>query len=186
MFFNNNTMKKIFAKLKNIKNDKDEDKKDKNKKISIKKDSKELQQEMLDRRISNIPDDIKFDKNQIKRLSQKIKTSIFDKNQCAIWEGYFSSSKGEVHILFYHRKKKLLLHRLLYMNFVGDLGDNENVKTNCKNGTCCNVNHMIKYEYKNANRDFVDNYRPLLGVTGSDLQLLTLPLQIAAMTACIH
>ena len=49
------------------------------------------------------------------------------------------------------RKNKVILHRLLYENFVDTLSDKHYVKFSCeKNGSlknCCNINHMTKHEY---------------------------------------
>ena len=52
------------------------------------------------------------------------------------------------YVNFYFRKKKVALHRLLYINFIGHLDDDEYLKFNCENkGKCCNVHHMNKFKY---------------------------------------
>ena len=89
-------------------------------------------------------------------ISHKINKSIFDENVCSIWTVYITNtnntSKG-MYVNFYFRKKKVALHRLLYCNFVGDLGDDEYLKYNCVNkGKCCNIHHMNKFKY-NTNED---------------------------------
>ena len=43
----------------------------------------------------------------------------------------------------------MALHRLLYINFIGNLHDNSYLQFTCKNkGACCNINH-IKIKRKN-------------------------------------
>ena len=51
-----------------------------------------------------------------------------------------------IYINFYFNKKKIALHRLLYINYVEDVSPNEYIKFLCDNkGKCCNINHMKKY-----------------------------------------
>ena len=65
-----------------------------------------------------------------------------------------------MYINFYFRGKKIALHRLLYINFIGNLDDDEYIKFSCTNkGKCCNLNHLIKYKYvnnKQKNKDSDD------------------------------
>ncbi|AYV75927.1 MAG: hypothetical protein Terrestrivirus3_196 [Terrestrivirus sp.] len=112
--------------------------------------------ELVNKQIRNIPTNKKLQLSDIKRISHKINKSIFDENVCSIWTGYITNtnntSKG-MYVNFYFRKKKVALHRLLYCNFVGDLGDDEYLKYNCVNkGKCCNIHHMNKFKY-NTNED---------------------------------
>ena len=109
--------------------------------------------ELLKKQIVGIPSDKKLNYNDIKRISKFIKSSIFDKKKCSIWDGYITNennnSKG-TYINFYFNKKKIALHRLLYINYIGILSDNEYLKFTCENkGKCCNINHMKKYIYNN-------------------------------------
>jgi len=40
------------------------------------------------------------------------------------------------------------LHRLLYINYVGELDDDEYIKYVCMNkGRCCNIHHIKKFKY---------------------------------------
>ena len=49
------------------------------------------------------------------------------------------------YINFYYNGKKFALHRLLYINYIGELNDSEYIKFNCSNkGKCCNINHFYK------------------------------------------
>lgn len=87
---------------------------------------------------------------------------MFDEEQCCMWNGYITNSNNSkgTYINFYFKKRKAALHRLLYMNFVGDLNDDEYLKFNCENkGKCCNINHLAKYKYKT--KDEIDNTKDL-------------------------
>lgn len=107
--------------------------------------------ELLKKQINGIPSDKKLNYNDIKRISKFIKSSIFDINKCSIWEGYVTNGNNNfkgIYINFYFNKKKMALHRLLYINYMGILSDNEYLKFSCENkGRCCNINHMKKYSY---------------------------------------
>ena len=49
------------------------------------------------------------------------------------------------YINFYFNGKKHALHRLLYINYIGELLDSEYIKFKCSNkGKCCNINHFYK------------------------------------------
>lgn len=88
------------------------------------------------------------------RVSKYISSSIFDDDNCCIWDGYVTNAKNTkkgTYINFFFRNKKVALHRLLYENFVGPLGDDYYLKFSCdgqeNRGRCCNVKHMMKYKY---------------------------------------
>lgn len=89
----------------------------------------------------------KLSYNDLKRISKNLLGSIFT-NDCSIWNGYITIVKNDdknAYINFYYNGKKYALHRLLYINFIGDLGDNEYIKFKCNNkGKCCNINHFYK------------------------------------------
>jgi len=111
----------------------------------------DLLNELLKKQIKTVPTDKKFRYNDLKRLCKYIKTSIFDENICTLWDGYITNvnnaSKG-VYINFYFKGKKNALHRLLYINFVGNLLNNEYLKFSCQNkGKCCNIKHLKKFTY---------------------------------------
>jgi hypothetical protein len=93
--------------------------------------------------------------NDLHRIVQQTEGSIFDENECCLWKGYVTNLKNKrkgTYVNFYFKdKKKVALHRLLYANFKGTVGKNDYIKYSCQNkGKCCNVNHMVKFEY-NAN-----------------------------------
>ncbi len=108
--------------------------------------------ELLNKQLQNVPNDKKLQYGDIKRLSKYLEGDIFnDQGVCAQFCGYVTNSnepsKG-VYINFYFLGKKYILHRLLYANFVGELGDDEYLKFTCPNkGRCCNVNHLKKFKY---------------------------------------
>ncbi|QKF93819.1 hypothetical protein QKU48_gp0361 [Fadolivirus algeromassiliense] len=110
-----------------------------------------LLSEMLRRQLKNVPADKKLKYNDLKRLCKYINSNIFDESTCCLWNGYITNIKNEskgVYINFYFRGKKAALHRLLYINFVGELTDDEYLKFSCENkGKCCNIAHLNKFKY---------------------------------------
>lgn len=111
-----------------------------------------LFKELLSKQIENIEPEKKLLFADMRRICKYIKTSIFDQKICCIWNGYITNmnncTKG-TYINFYFKKKKKALHRLLYINFVGPLTDNEYLKFSCGNkGYCCNIHHLNKFYYK--------------------------------------
>jgi hypothetical protein len=91
------------------------------------------------------------------RITKYIESSVFDENKCCMWDGYITNAKNAkkgTYINFFFRNKKVALHRLLYENFIGSLGDDYYLKFSCDDGDnkgkCCNVNHMIKYKYNSS------------------------------------
>lgn len=110
--------------------------------------------ELKRKQLPSCPQSKMFRTGDIQRIVQHTSTSIFDKEKCAIWTGYVTNlqnKKKGTYINFYFRnKKKVALHRLLYANFKGIINSNEYIKYSCSNkGMCCNINHMIKFEYNN-------------------------------------
>ena len=105
----------------------------------------------LDDKVSSIPSNKKLYIHDMKRICKNLNKSIFNKDECCIWNGYITNlnktNKG-TYVNFYFRNKKTALHRLLYINYVDDLSSDEYIKFNCDNkGACCNVNHLKKYVY---------------------------------------
>ncbi len=103
--------------------------------------------ELINNQIKTLPNDKKLLYNDLKRICKYIKTSIFT-NECSLWYGYITIIKNDdkkSYINFYYAGKKYALHRLLYLNFKGELNDSEYIKFNCINkGKCCNINHFYK------------------------------------------
>lgn len=119
------------------------------------KNSNEIFKELIKRQLPDVPTQWKLNINDMKRICKYISTSIFDENNCCLWNGYITninnSNKG-TYVNFYFRNKKVALHRLLYSNFVAPLDSSEYLKFNCENkGICCNINHYEKYKYSKNN-----------------------------------
>jgi hypothetical protein len=111
--------------------------------------------ELLSHQLKKVDTCKKLTYSDMVRVSKYLKKSIFN-NECVLWEGYITNymnkSKG-IYVNFYFRQKKYALHRLLYLNFIGPLDDDEYLKFTCNNkGICCNINHIMKInniEHKN-------------------------------------
>ncbi len=111
-----------------------------------------LCKELINNQLSDVDKNLKMSLRDIIRLSKHLDKSIFDENECSIWEGYITHNRpndhGTPYVNFYFKNKKVNLHRLLYVNFKGPLQKNEYIKFICDNrGTCCNINHLIKFKY---------------------------------------
>jgi len=107
--------------------------------------------EMINKQLKNISTENRLHLSDIKRISQRTNTSLFDPVECSLWNGYITNTSNPnkgIYINFYFRNKKVALHRLLYANFVESLGSHEYIRFTCKNqGKCCNVNHMEKHKF---------------------------------------
>ncbi len=104
--------------------------------------------ELLSKQLNKIDKSKKLDYRDIVRLRKHIDKSIFNKDECVLWKGYITNlnkkEKG-AYINFFYKKKKYALHRLLYINYIGLLYDDEYLKFTCDNkGCCCNINHLTK------------------------------------------
>lgn len=110
--------------------------------------------ELISKQRNKIPSDKKLQYNDLRRISKYISNSIFDEQKCCIWNGYITNTKNKnkgTYVNFYFRNKKMALHRLLYVNFVDSLSEDEYLKFSCENrGSCCNIYHMKKFKYNNA------------------------------------
>jgi len=118
--------------------------------------SNDFLKELLINQIKNIDSNKKLNYGDIKRISKFLTSSIFSENTCSIWNGYVTNEKNQskgTYINFYYNKKKIALHRLLYINYIGEISNKEYIRFVCDNkGKCCNINHMKKYSY---NRNFI-------------------------------
>jgi hypothetical protein len=83
------------------------------------------------------------------RISENVMVSIFS-DKCCLWEGYITNennAKKGTYINFYFCTRKVALHRLLYINFIDDIGADQYLKYSCDNkGKCCNPTHLVKFE----------------------------------------
>lgn len=113
--------------------------------------------EMIKNQNKNGNLDDKLYLSDMKRISENIDNSLFDKDNCSIWNGSKIKKKDNkgYYINFYFNKKKMSLHRILYKNYNNNLKKNEYLKFTCKNkGICCNVNHITKI---NKNKNYENN-----------------------------
>src|SRR5579872_633144 len=128
-----------------------------------KKKQMERERELKAKQLQNISPSRKLRPNDIHRIVQHTDNSIFDEEKCCLWTGYITNLKNKrkcTYINFYFKdKKKVALHRLLFANFKGDISNKDYIKYSCSNkGKCCNVNHMVKFEYNsNENEDNIDS-----------------------------
>lgn len=132
---------------------KQEDTEDTNKIIDFK--SNDFLKELLLNQLKNINPNKKLNYGDMKRISKFLTNSIFHDTACSLWNGYVTNEKNQTkgtYINFYFNKKKIALHRLLYINYIGEISNKEYIRFTCDNkGKCCNINHMKKYSY---NRNF--------------------------------
>ena len=152
--------------------------------------------ELIDNQLKDIDLTKKLLYNDLKRISNYVVTSLFD-TECCLWKGYITTinndkskyihidptllgiqsveSKQEpnndnhyAYINFFHNKKKFSLHRLLYINYIGDLNKSEYIKFSCNNkGKCCNINHFSKVNEDNIvikNIDFENNKKNIKNI----------------------
>jgi hypothetical protein len=129
---------------------------------NTKKKQLEHERELKMRQLKDVDHDKKLRASDIHRIAQRTDTSIFDEDECCLWTGYVTNMKNKkkgIYINFYFKnKKKVALHRLLYANFKGQIRNSEYVKYSCPNkGICCNINHMVKFEYNESDTESSDN-----------------------------
>jgi hypothetical protein len=127
-----------------------------------KKVQMERERELKRKQLPNVSPSKRLRPNDIHRIVQHTDNSIFDDDNCCLWTGYITNLKNKrkgTYINFYFRdKKKVALHRLLYANFKGVISNNEYIKYSCQNkGKCCNINHMVIFEYNSNDIDKEDS-----------------------------
>jgi hypothetical protein len=106
---------------------------------------------LLSKQLKDIAKAKKLEYADLKRICEYIKGNIFDEKECCLWHGYITNLEKEtkgIYINFYFHGKKVALHRLLYINFIGILRDDEYIKFGCINrGKCCTISHLVKCKY---------------------------------------
>ena len=115
--------------------------------------------ELLDKQLKDVVLNKKLIYKDFVRILKNINSSLFCKDFCCIWTGYvvIDEKDKSSYINFYFKQKKVSLHRLLYINFVEPLQDNEYIKFSCRNrGKCCNINHMIKMSKEEKDKEKED------------------------------
>jgi hypothetical protein len=120
-------------------------------------DNSVLLKELIKKQVKTVPSNKKLTYSDLKRIVKYIGTSMFDNDDCCMWNGYVTNSKPDknhkgAYVNFYFKRKKVALHRLLYTNFKENIDDSDYLKYTCDNkGSCCNINHMVKFVYSTKN-----------------------------------
>ena len=111
------------------------------------------------------------------RLLKNIDYSIFNNTECILWKGYLTKCNNQksCYINFYLKKRKLALHRILYINYIDDLDDKHYLKYTCKNsGKCCNLNHIIKvYDNVDDNKFKQSDISDISNVNISNINIIS-------------
>jgi|SaaInlStandDraft_5_1057022.scaffolds.fasta_scaffold02377_3 hypothetical protein len=109
----------------------------------------------------------KLEYNDLKKISNKLDKSIFEKDTCSLWNGSYIEINENIYINFYYNGKKKSIQRLLYENYIGDNLNSQYINYLCLNkGLCCNINHFnikkkkeqtVKKSNKKKNKDENNN-----------------------------
>lgn len=98
--------------------------------------------ELLNKQRKDIQNN-KLEYNDLKRISNKLDKSIFEKDTCSLWNGTYIEINENIYINFYYNGKKKSIQRLLYENYIGDDLNSQYINYLCPNkGLCCNINHF--------------------------------------------
>jgi hypothetical protein len=131
---------------------------------------------LYEKQLDNVDPKYHLNEKDIVRLSTYIGSDPFAEKECCEWKGAISNSSHQSkYINFWFNKKKQALHRILYLNYRGELPKNKYLRFNCKNtkmkGICCNINHLelinrndadTNYDNDNDNPDINPNPNPNL------------------------
>lgn len=116
------------------------------------KNNDKVLSELLSHQLKHVDSSKKFDYSDIRRLTKYLDRSIFNTDECVLWKGYVTNSNKKekgVYVNFFFKKNKYALHRLLYLNYIGHLYEDEYLKFTCENkGHCCNIKHIKKLNDK--------------------------------------
>ena len=107
----------------------------------------EIVNKLFAKQIDNVDPKYRLNAKDIVRLSSYIGSDPFCESECCRWKGAISkSSHQSKYINFWFNKKKQALHRILYLNYKGELPKNRYLRFSCPNanmrGVCCNINHL--------------------------------------------
>jgi hypothetical protein len=107
----------------------------------------EIVNKLFANQINNVDPKYRLNAKDIVRLSSYIGSDPFSETECCKWKGAISkSSHQSKYINFWFNKKKQALHRILYLNYKGELPKNKYLRFSCPNanmrGICCNINHL--------------------------------------------
>jgi len=129
---------------------------------------------LFNNQLKNIDQKYCLNAKDIIRLASYIKTDPFSETECCKWRGAISkSSHNSKYINFWFNKKKQALHRILYLNYKGDLPKNKYLKFICTNqnmkGICCNINHIVT-----INDDLENENMPQLNMSQLNMSQLNM------------
>ena len=107
----------------------------------------EIVNKLFSNQINDIDPKYRLNSKDIVRLASYLNSDPFSDDECCKWKGAISkSSHQSKYINFWFNKKKQALHRILYLNYKGDLPKNKYLRFKCPNanmrGICCNINHL--------------------------------------------
>jgi len=109
---------------------------------------KHIMDELISKQRKIMPQKRKLNYSDMSRIIKYVDKSLFD-DKCCLWKGYvccFNKNKN-YYINFFFGGKKIQINRLLYENYIGDVGKKEIIKNICENGgKCCNVYHYGKFK----------------------------------------
>lgn len=102
---------------------------------------------LYNKQLENIDNRYKLSYKDMIRLSFYINGDPFSETECCKWNGAISlSTHNSKYINFWFKRKKYSLHRILYMNYRGNLPKNKYLRFTCNDynmkGVCCNINHI--------------------------------------------
>ena len=110
---------------------------------------------LIKNQIQTIELDKKLSLSDLKRVVSHLPKDIFSED-CCIWSGYITNLNNKnknCYVSFFYKNKKIALHRLLYLNFVENLNDNEYLKFTCDNkGKCCSLKHLKKFSIETTSK----------------------------------
>tara|TARA_A100001015_G_scaffold120828_1_gene133946 strand:+ start:582 stop:959 length:378 start_codon:yes stop_codon:yes gene_type:complete len=106
---------------------------------------------LKDKQLDNVNKNKKLKENDLIRITKFTDKCLFG-NECVLWKGYVTNNKSK-YINFYFNGSKTALHRLLYLNYIGNIYDNTYLSYKCQNpGICCNINHLIVKKKNKKNK----------------------------------
>lgn len=127
--------------------------------------------QMLQFQRKNLIYKYKLELLDIKRIISNLTVSPFNNNnECCIWNGYVTTNYNKIsYINFYFKHHKMALHRLLYINYIGDINNKQYLKFTCNNkGICCNLKHITKCID-------TENEKSITDTPSSNIQFVKLP-----------
>jgi len=115
--------------------------------------NEELFFEMIKHQRKHIPENYRLYWKDMKRILKYIDSSIFNKD-CTIWKGYITYNKN-VYVNFYLHGRKIALNRVLYINFIDDLFENNYLTFKCNKKGCISLNCICIKNSKKYSKNIV-------------------------------